>query len=335
MSLRTRDFIRDCESKVLSGQSLDFEEGLRLISARGPDVIDLIAAANRVRYQFKGEGVSLCSIVNAKMGGCSENCGFCAQSVHHPTDIETYPLLSADRIVEAGREAAQNGAHALGIVAAWKGLREGRQLEDVLGRIRALAASGVTADASLGHIPKVEIAHKLKEAGLHTYNHNLETAESHFEKICTTHTYRDRVQTIQRLKEAGIRVCSGGIFGMGEGLEQRVELAIALRELDVDVVPLNFLHPIPGTPLEGAEPLQPMEILTIVATFRLMLPDKDIMTAGGREIHLRDLQSWMFMAGANHTLIGNYLTTTGRRPEDDLQMIRDLGLKVVRDGVMA
>jgi biotin synthase len=335
MLFSTRDFIRDCEAKVLAGKQLEFDEGLQLISVEGPDVLDLIAAANRVRHEFKGDIVNLCSIVNAKSGACSENCSFCAQSAHFKTEIETYPLMNADEIVQAAQEVGRNGAQALGIVAAWKGLKEGPLLENVLDRVRVLSSTGLKADASLGIISDLEIAHKLKEAGLHTYNHNLETAESHFNNICTTHTYQDRVQTIRFLKEAGIRVCSGGIFGMGENLRQRVEMAMALRELEVDVVPLNFLHAIHGTPLEGVESLVPMEILKIIATYRLLLPEKDIMTAGGRELHLRDLQSWMYAAGANHTLIGNYLTTEGRKAEEDLRMIRDLGLKVASDVVMA
>jgi biotin synthase len=316
------------ENKAIEGERLTYEEGGRLIQAEGPDIMDLISSANRVRIRYWGDQVNLCSIVNAKSGNCSENCNFCAQSAYHDTGIPTYPLLDSDGILRAAKEAGENKAEAFGIVAAWWGLREGRDLENVLQRIRELVAAGHTrTDASLGIIADPQIAFKLREAGLAYYNHNLETAQSHFPKICTTHTYEDRVRTIQYCKEAGIRICSGGIFGMGETLDQRVELAVALQELDVDVVPLNFLHAIKGTPFENLPPLRPMEILKIIAVYRLMLPSKDIMTAGGREVHLRDLQSWMFAAGASHTLIGNYLTTTGRKPEDDLKMIEDLDLR--------
>ncbi len=322
-----RDFIRDMEEKALSGVRLTAEEGCRLMRLSGPDVMDLIASANRVRRHYWGDTINLCSIVNAKSGDCSENCNFCAQSAYHDTGIPTYPLMAADDILRAAEEAAGHKAEAFGIVAAWRGLREGPVLSAVLQRIRELVAAGHTrTDASLGIIEDPKIAIQLKEAGLAYYNHNLETAESYFPQICTTHTYEDRVRTIQYCKAAGIGVCSGGIFGMGESPEQRVELAVALQELDVDVVPLNFLHAIPGTPFERMAPLRPMEILKIIAVYRLMLPAKDIMTAGGREVHLRDLQSWMFAAGASHTLIGNYLTTLGRKPEDDLQMIEDLEL---------
>jgi len=325
-----RDFIRRMEEKAIAGERLTYEEGRRLIRAEGPDIIDLISSANRVRLHYWGDQINLCSIVNAKSGNCSEDCNFCAQSAYHDTGVPAYSLMNAEGILQAAKEAGDHGAEAFGIVAAWWGLREGRELEMVLDRIRELAAAGHTrTDASLGIIADKKIALKLKEAGLAYYNHNLETARSHFPKICATHTYEDRVRTIQYCKEAGIRICSGGIFGMGENLDQRVELAVALQELDVDVAPLNFLHAIKGTPFENLPPLRPMEILKIIAVYRLMLPSKDIMTAGGREVHLRDLQSWMFTAGASHTLIGNYLTTLGRKPEDDLKMIEDLDLRYV------
>jgi len=322
-----RDFIRQMEDKAISGERLTAAEGCRLIRATGPDILDLIGSANRVRIHYWGDQINLCSIVNAKSGHCAEDCRFCGQSAYYDTGIPTYPLMDGDGIVDAARTAQGHGAAAFGIVAAWRGLREGRELEAVLDRIRELsAAGGARTDASLGIIESPQIAFRLRDAGLKYYNHNLETARSFFPNICTTHTYDDRVRTIGYCKAAGIGICSGGIFGMGENEDQRIELAVALQEIDVDVVPLNFLHPIAGTPFEKMPPLRPMEILKIIAVFRLMLPSKDIMTAGGREVHLRDLQSWMFHAGASHTLIGNYLTTNGRKPEDDLAMIADLDL---------
>ena len=322
-----RDFIRSMEDKALLGTRVTYDEGCSLLKVSGPDIMDLIASANRVRHHYWGDTVHLCSIVNAKAGNCPENCNFCAQSAFHNTDIPTYPLMDAEGLQKAADEALGHKAEAFGIVAAWRGLREGKDLEQVLERLRELSAGGkIRIDASLGIIEDPKIAFKLKEAGVAYYNHNLETARSFFPSVCTTHTYDHRVKTIEYCKAAGIRICCGGIFGMGETIDQRIELAVALQELDVDVVPLNFLHPVSGTPFEKNPPLKPMEILKIIAVFRLMLPSKDIMTAGGRELHLRDLQSWMFTAGASHTLIGNYLTTTGRNPQDDLTMIDDLGL---------
>ncbi len=322
-----RTFIRQMEEKAVRGGRLTYEEGCRLIGATGPDILDLIASANRIRVHYWGDRINLCSIVNAKSGNCAEDCKFCTQSAYHDTGIPTYPLMDSERLLAEAEMAARNGAGAFGIVAAWRGMRPGRDLEATLSRIRELVAAGHTrTDASLGIISDPVIALQLKEAGLAYYNHNLETARSFFPNICTTHTYDDRVRTIEYCKAAGIRICSGGIVGMGESPMQRVELAVALQELDVDVVPLNFLHAMPGTSFEKLPPLRPMELLKIIALFRFMLPSKDIMTAGGREVHLRDLQSWMFAAGASHTLIGNYLTTEGRRPEDDLKMIDDLDL---------
>jgi len=323
-----RLFIREMEEKAIQGKSLSYEEGCHLLFAEGPDVIDLISSANRVRLHYWGDQINLCSIINAKAGHCSEDCKFCAQSLYYDTESPVYSLLDSEPMIDAAQRAAGHQSEALGIVAAWWGLREGRDFENVLQRIRDLVAAGHTrTDASLGIITDPVIAFRLKEAGLAYYNHNLESARSFFPNICTTHSYDDRVQTIRYLKAVGIKICSGGIVGMGETPPQRIELACALRELDVDVVPLNFLHPVKGTPFADLPPLRPMEILKIIAVYRLMLPSKDIMTAGGREIHLRDLQSWMFTAGASHTLIGDYLTTGGRKPEDDLKMIDDLDLR--------
>lgn len=324
-----RDTIRTYEERVLSGDLLGYDEGCRLIGipTDAPELLDLIASANRVRLHFKGTRIDTCAIVNAKSGACSEDCGFCAQSAHHRTATEVYPLMDGAGIGHAAEAAYAAGAEAFGIVAAWRGLREGAELETLLSRIRELAAKAKGhVDGSLGHVPSEAIAEKLRAAGIRTYNHNLETAESHFGNICTTHTYQDRVETIRRLKGAGIRICSGGIFGMGETPEQRVELGIALREVGVDVLPMNFLNPIPGTPLEHAEALAPMACIQTIAVYRMLLPTANIMVAGGREVNLRDLQSWAYHAGANATMLGNYLTTAGRSPAEDHRMIADLGL---------
>jgi biotin synthase len=323
-----RDTIRAYEERVVAGELLDHTAGCELIGIppESPDLLDLIASANRVRLHFKGTRIDTCAIVNAKSGSCSEDCTFCAQSAHHRAATESYPLMDGARIGEAADAAFDAGAEAFGIVAAWKGLKDGPELEAVLARVRELSAKGKGhVDGSLGHVPSDDIARRLKDAGIRTYNHNLETAASHFPNVCTTHTYQDRVDTIERLKAAGIRICSGGIFGMGESPEQRVELALALREVGTDVLPMNFLNPIPGTPLEHARPLSPLECLQTIAVYRMLIPTANIMVAGGREVNLRDLQSWAYHAGANATMVGGYLTTQGRSPADDHRMIADLG----------
>ena len=179
--------------------------------------------------------------------------------------------------------------------------------------------------ASLGLLD-IDTALRYKKAGLKNYHHNLETSESFFKNICSTHSYKESIETVRIAKKTGFRVCSGGIFGMGETPQQRVELAFTLKELDVDCIPMNFLNPISGTPLENMPPMKPLEILKTIAVYRFILPQKDIIICGGREINLRDLQSFMFVAGANGTMLGNYLTTKGRAAKEDLQMIKDLGL---------
>jgi biotin synthase len=215
----------------------------------------------------------------------------------------------------------------VGLVAAWKGLNEGPLLDEICDRIRELKASGKTRpDASLGIIKSQKIADRLKEAGLECYGHNLESSRQFFPQHCTTHTYEDRLETIQYLKNAGIKICSGGIIGMGESREDRCDLALSLRDIGASVVPINILNPIPGTPYENNPRLPVMEILKTIACFRFILPRKEIMVAGGRTVNLRDSQSMIFMAGASALMVGNYLTTLNQPVEKDLQMIRDLGL---------
>ena len=291
------------------------------------DVTDLMSAANRFREHFKGNKIHLCSIVNAKAGGCSENCKFCSQSAAYTTESPRYGFIDPEPVSEASKEAEQNNVTAVGLVAAWKGLREGPVLDEVCDRIREMAADGkVRPDASLGLIDSQQVADRLKDAGLACYGHNLESSRRFFPEHCTTHTFEDRLQTIKYLKNAGIKICSGGIIGMGETREDRCDMAMQLREIGASVVPVNFLNPIEGTPYETMKPLAPMEILKTIACFRFILPQQEIMVAGGRTVNLRDLQSMVFMAGASALMVGNYLTTLNQPAEQDLQMLKDLGL---------
>jgi biotin synthase len=325
--LSFRTWLSPVLERVLEGGTIDRSEALRLLQAMGPDCFDLFAAANRIRHSVHGDKVHLCSIVNAKSGRCSEDCGFCSQSVRFPSDIPEYDLVDNETILSHARRARENASQALGIVAAWRGLKKGRDLDTVLERIRVLAAEeGIHADASLGLIDDPDIPPMLKEAGLHTYNHNLETSRRHFANICETHSYDERIATLKLIKGAGMRTCSGGIFGMGEQHEDRVDLAFELRELDVDVIPLNFLNPMPGTPMEGLPLMEPMECLRTVSMFRFVNPRAHLMVAGGREVSLRHLQPLMFAAGADATMAGSYLTSDGRTGSEDLEMIKQLGL---------
>jgi biotin synthase len=290
------------------------------------DLPDLFRAATRIREHFFGNRVRCCSIVAAKVGRCGENCAFCSQSGHYHTSVKP-AQLDRKQVLDAGASAAANGASAFGIVnsgygpsdseieywgQAIAGLHENRHL-------RTCASLGVVTLAQ---------ARRLKELGVERANHNLQTSRRHFPKIITTHTYDERKETLRSLKAAGIELCTGALFGMGETWADRIDLALELRDLSPAVVPLNFLITMEGTPLAGTTPLTAMECLHIIAVYRFILPRQEIKIAGGREVHLRDLQSWIFAAGASSFLIGNYLTSCGREPRQDLQMVKDLGLEL-------
>jgi biotin synthase len=320
--------IAELGRRVLDGGHLRRDEAQWLFDLESSaDIYDLLSWAIRVREQFKGNKIHLCSIVNVKAGACSENCSFCAQSSFYQTGSPKYGFVDPEPVFEAADEANRNGVTAVGLVAAWKGLNEGPMLDEVCARISELKAGGKTRpDASLGIIKNQRVADRLKEAGLECYGHNLESSRRFFPNTCTTHTYDDRVETIGYLKKAGIKICSGGIIGMGETREDRCDLAFSLKELGANVVPINILNPIPGTPFEKNTPLPPLEILKTIACFRLILPRQEIMVAGGRTVNLRDMQSMVFMAGASALMVGNYLTTLNQPVEKDLQMLKDLGL---------
>lgn len=328
VDMGTREWIGDLTQRVIEGGEISRDEALRLFALESPvDIHDLLAAANRVREHFKGNKIHLCSIVNAKAGSCSENCSFCAQSSFYQTGSPKYGFVDPEPVEQAADEAGRNQVTAVGLVAAWRGLNEGPMLDEVCDRIRELAASGKTRpDASLGIIKDQKVADRLKEAGLACYGHNLESSRRFFPEHCTTHSFEERVQTIAYLKNAGIKICSGGIIGMGETREDRCDLAFELKAIGASVVPINILNPIKGTPFEHNERLPVLEILKTIACFRMILPRKEIMIAGGRTVNLRDSQSMIFMAGASALMVGNYLTTLNQPVEKDLQMIRDLGL---------
>ena len=334
VDLSVQERIASLGRRVLGGGHVTRDEAQELFELNEPsDIQDLISWANRIRQHFKGNKIHLCSIVNAKAGGCSENCSFCAQSSFHQTGSPRYGFIDPGPVQEAADEAQRNGVTAVGLVAAWKGLNEGPMLDEVCERIRELKASGKTRpDASLGIIKSQRVADRLKEAGLSCYGHNLESSRRFFPEHCTTHTYDDRLETIRYLKAAGISICSGGIIGLGETRQDRCDLAFSLQEIGANVVPINILNPIPGTPFEKNPPLPPMEILKTIACFRFILPRQEIMIAGGRTANLRDVQSMVFTAGASALMVGNYLTTLNQPIEKDLQMLRDLGLDPDWDG---
>lgn len=290
----------------------------------------VMAYGSEIREYFKGKKISLCCIVNAKSGICPENCCFCAQSAHYHTNAPVYPLLSASEIVEKAREAKECGAHFFGIVTSGTSIGSELEWEEIYKAIEGINKLGIKPCGSLGMLSDGE-ASALKDAGLYRYHHNLETSRSYFHNICSTHDYEDDIKTNKAAKRAGLSVCCGGIIGLGETMEHRIEMAMTLREIDVDSVPLNILNPIPGTPMEGNSPLSPIEILLTISIYRYILPDKDIKLCGGKEKNLRQLLPIGIVAGCNSLMTGNYLTTTGRDAAHDIEMIRDLDLEVAYD----
>jgi len=316
----------ECARRVEAGRRLGRDDALALLAQAEGDPWPLLAAADRIRRRFRGRTVYLCSIVAVKLGRCGEDCRWCAQSAHWPTGLEPHGLLPTEQLVRAAESAAAARARNFCLVSSGASLSPG-EFDAVLAAGREIRRrTGLQMCASLGALAP-GAARRLAGAGFVRYNHNLETSPRHFPSVCTTHTYEDRLRSARAVLEAGLELCSGGLFGTGETDEDRADLALAVRGLGAHVVPLNFLHPIPGTPLAGAPPLAPLKILSIIAVFRLLMPDRVIKVAGGRGRNLRDLQGLMFMAGADSCIIGNYLTTAGRPPQEDLAMIRDLGLQ--------
>ncbi len=317
--------------QVLAGRQIERGEALALLEASEANPWPLIFAADRIRRRFRGRRVRLCSIVPVRLGRCSEDCHWCAQSAHWDTGIEVRGLLPTGEIARLARTAAAQGAESFGLVSSGDRLTED-DLAAVEEAARAVRSeTGLDVCGSFGAL-EPDVARRLVDAGFRRYNHNLETSARHFPRVCSTHTYEDRVRSARAAIEAGLELCCGGIFGIGENDEDRVDLALAIRETGAHVVPLNFLYPVPGTPLGDAKPLPPLKILSIIAMFRFVMPDRTIKVAGGREQNLRDLQSLMFLAGGDACLIGNYLTTQGRPADEDLAMIRDLGLEPGRAG---
>jgi biotin synthase len=317
----------DTESAIFT-YGIDRDAARLMSEKKGIEIYDLFLLANKIRNKFKGNTVDLCSIINAKSGSCPEDCSFCAQSAHskRKTETKTYSLLNRDEILGAAESAKKYGVKRFCIVTSGRKPSK-NELKNICKYIYEIRNMGLLPCATLGMLDIDELR-QLKDSGLNRYHHNLETSEAFFSEICSTHTYRDKIRTIEASKSLGLSICSGGIFGLGETWDDRIDMAFALKELDVDSVPINFLTPVKGTPLDSKNLLNPLEALKIIAIFRLLLPDKEIRVCGGRPMTLRDLNSQIFLSGADGLLIGNYLTTEGRRPEEDLQMIRDMGLEI-------
>jgi biotin synthase len=314
--------------QVKNGEPPSVAQGMEILTARGATLTAYLAGAHRLREFFFGDRIELCSIINAKSGRCPENCAFCAQSAHYTTEAPVYPLKSLEEIVAGAQRAEAEGSHCFGIVTSGARIDHGEELDTILAAIRTIRnKTALAPSVSLGILDSTT-AQALADAGCVTYHHNLETARSFFPQICSTHDYEEDVETIRIARKSGMKVCSGGILGLGESLEQRIELAETLRQLDVNSVPLNFLNPIQGTPLSNQRALTPMDCLRSIAMFRYWLPRLPIRVCGGREGNLREFQSWIFMAGATGTMVGNYLTTSGRDRNTDMLMIRDAEVEI-------
>ena len=319
--------VKQLIDSVGAGQPPTPAQGLSILRSSGAEYSAYMAGAHYLKENAFGNVAQLCSIINAKSGRCQENCSFCAQSAHHQSSPPVYPLKSRKEIIDGARQAEREGSHCYGIVTSGTKPEIGNEFDTILSAIREIRERfAIEPSASLGLLTE-ELARSLADAGCVTYHHNLETARSFFPQICTTHDYEEDVNTVRLAKAAGMKVCCGGIFGLGESLAQRVELAETLRELDIDSVPLNFLNPIQGTPLENHRSLSPMDCIRAITMFRYFMPNKPISVCGGRETNLRELQSWIFMAGASGTMVGNYLTTSGRDRDVDMQMFDDIEVK--------
>ncbi|HBG93134.1 MAG: biotin synthase BioB [Nitrospirae bacterium GWF2_44_13] len=316
------DILRD---RVISGQTITKTEAVQISALQKTEMSGLFAAANKIRQAFRGDFVDLCAIVNAKSGACPEDCSYCAQSSKSRTETAVYPLLNKNAVIEKAKEARDAGVKRFCIVTS--GRKTGKnELKEICSMIKDIREIGLLPCSTLGLLNKDELKF-LKDSGLERYHHNLETSEGFFPEICRTHTYSDKLKTIDAAIAAGLSVCSGGIFGLGETWEDRIDMALKLKELPIDSVPINYLIPVKGTPLGEQDMLDPFEALKIVSLYRFILPQKEIRVCGGRMQVLGEFNSMVFMAGADSLLTGNYLTATGRTFSDDRLLIKACGLR--------
>ncbi|TVR44739.1 MAG: biotin synthase BioB [Planctomycetota bacterium] len=317
---------------IIAGRSLSSPQARSLLDLEpgSEAVAALYAAAQQVRDHFLGNTVHFCSILNAKAGNCSENCSYCSQAAGSTNvDYSKTKWLDAEDIVDAARSAAENGAKALGLVAAWKGVKAGAQLDMICESIRQLVAQGnIRPDVNLGILESQEVANRLQQAGAAVYGHNLETARSFFDQTCSSHSFEERWETIQYIKNSGMGLCSGGIIGMGESKDQRVEFAEQLRFIEPQMIPINFLNPLEGTGYEDRQPVDTDEALITLAMLRLFLPERNIMVAGGKEVTFGERLHEVFAAGVNAVMVGNYLTTLGTDPDYWHKQVANYGLEL-------
>lgn len=317
--------IQTLRDRVLNGDQITREQALALYAQ---PLEPLCAAADDIRRAFCADAFDLCTIINGKSGKCSENCKFCAQSAHNHTGAAVYPLLSAEEIVAEARKNDAQGVVRYSIVTSGKRLSDD-EVDAMCQAVRQIRSeTSIAVCVSFGLLSQAQYE-RLRDAGVTRVHNNLETSRRNFPNICTTHTYDDKIAAIRAAQAAGLTVCSGGIMGLGETVEDRIDMALTLRELDIHSVPVNVLNPIPGTPLEHNTPLTEDEVRRIVAVYRFLLPDASIRLAGGRGL-LPDKGRACFLSGANAAISGDMLTTAGITVETDRKLLHELGYEVKR-----
>jgi biotin synthase len=324
--LQTKHNWKQLAQNVINGTDVTKEQALAILQSPDEEVLEVMNAAYMIRHHYYGKKVKLNMIINTKSGLCPEDCGYCSQSIVSEAPIDRYAWLTKEKIVEGAHEAIRRKAGTYCIVASGRRPTD-KEVDHVIGAVKEIReTTDLKICACLGFLNEDQ-AKRLGEAGVHRYNHNLNTHVNNYENICSTHTYDDRVDTVEKAKAAGISPCSGAIFGMGETEEQRVDIAFELKRLDADSIPCNFLVSIDGTPLEGKKELTAMGCLKILAMMRFVNPSKEIRISGGREVNLRSLQPLGLFA-ANSIFVGDYLTTAGQEPTSDWNMIADLGFEI-------
>jgi biotin synthase len=319
--------------EVLAGHAISRRDALSILQAPDIDLLAILAAGFRIRHQHFGKSVQLYFLMSAKSGLCPEDCHYCSQSKISTAPVPKYNILKREQLLEAAKLAHERGAKTYCLVISARGPneRELSAVEQIVPEIKQQYKLDVCA--CLGLLSR-EQADRLKACGVDRVNHNLNTSEAHYEDICTTHTYADRVETLRNVRDAGMEMCSGGIIGMGEKHEDVVSMAFDLQELGVQSIPLNFLNAIEGTPLQGNDRLTANDCLRALAMFRFVNPDRELRISGGRELHLRSLQP-LGLYVANSLFVGDYLTTKGQAPQADYDMIRDLGFEVTQSACEA
>jgi len=324
--MSTLEFIKECQEKVFSGIRISSEDAEKLLNIPEENIKDLARCANEITHDFNGEKIDVEQLNNIKKNACSEDCSFCGQSAFFDTGIDSYQLPTPDEVVTKAQKAKEEGAESYCLVAAWRepSVSDFEKVCNIITKVNDKV--GISIECSLGFLT-IQQATKLKELGVKRYNHNLETAKSKFSEICTTHTYEDRLKTLEIARNAGLELCTGGIIGLGETREQRLELTLELARIYPEEITINILVPVPGTPLELQTELPNSEIVRIFSVIRFLLPESVIKISGGRETNLSDSGEELLQSGANGIITAGYLTMGGNEAKKDLEMIKKIGLQ--------